>query len=76
MSVFDVLREKLRKESVQTIPTCEKDGYSMTEEESMIFENDAIEIVNQVEQEYNNGWILCSGCKDCQHKEHKNYGKV
>ena len=26
--------------------------------------------------EYNNGWIPCSGCIDCKHKECENYGKV
>ena len=25
---------------------------------------------------YNNGWIQCSGCIDCKHKECENYGKV
>lgn len=24
----------------------------------------------------NNGWIPCSGCSDCKHKECENYGKV
>lgn len=24
----------------------------------------------------NGGWIPCSGCKDCQHKECEHYGKV
>lgn len=24
----------------------------------------------------NDGWIPCSGCKDCQHKECEHYGKV
>ena len=23
-----------------------------------------------------NGWIPCSGCADCEHKECENYGKV
>lgn len=36
----------------------------------------AIKIVNKLAEEYNNGWIPCSGCKDCQHKECEHYGKV
>lgn len=46
--------------------------------------NKAIEIVNQVAEEYGtdinvgskDGWIPCSGCKDCQHKECEHYGKI
>ena len=37
---------------------------------------DAIEIVKQEAEQYNNGWIPCSGCADCEHKECENYGKV
>ena len=36
----------------------------------------AIEIVKQEAEQYNNGWISCSGCIDCKHKECENYGKV
>ena len=35
-----------------------------------------IKIVKEVAEEYNNGWIPCSGCIDCKHKECENYGKV
>lgn len=38
--------------------------------------DDAKNIVQEVAEEYNNGWIPCSGCKDCKNKECKNYGKV
>ena len=38
--------------------------------------NEAIEIVKQEAEKYNNGWIPCSGCNDCKHKECENYGKV
>lgn len=58
--VFEKIIEKLERQSVKTIPTCAVDGYSMTEEESMIFTDKAIEIVKQVSEEYNNGWIPCS----------------
>ena len=37
---------------------------------------DVIEIVQDVAEEYNGGWIACSGCADCEHKECENYGKV
>ena len=36
----------------------------------------AKETVQEVAEEYNNGWIPCSGCIDCKHKECENYGKV
>lgn len=36
----------------------------------------AIEIVKHAAAECNGGWILCSGCSDCKHKECDNYGKV
>ena len=42
----------------------------------MIPVDKAIEIVKQAAAEYNNGWIPCSGCADCEHKECENYGKV
>ena len=34
------------------------------------------EIVQEVAKEYNDGWIPCSGCKDCKNKECEHYGKV
>ena len=37
--------EQLSEKSVETIPTCAVDGYSMTEEEKMVFLDDAIDIV-------------------------------
>ena len=48
MSVFDVLREKL------------EESKSDWNNDYNVPINNAIEIVNQVEQEYNNGWIPCS----------------
>ncbi len=65
MNVFDVLREKLkekselyrREEEIQKTNPCYQIGvygFKATGYE------DAIEIVNQVEQEYNCGWIPCS----------------
>ena len=37
---------------------------------------DVIEIVQDVAEEYNGGWIACSGCKECHHKECEHYGEV
>lgn len=34
------------------------------------------EIVQEVAEEYNDGWIPCSGCKDCKSKECEHYGKI
>ena len=33
------------------------------------------ETVKEIEENHN-GWIPCSGCIDCKHKECENYGKV
>ena len=33
------------------------------------------ETVKEIEENHN-GWIPCSGCIDCKHKERENYGKV
>ena len=33
------------------------------------------ETVKEIEENHN-GWIPCSGCVDCKHKECENYGKV
>lgn len=34
------------------------------------------EIVQEVAEEYKGGWIACSGCKECHHKECEHYGEV
>ena len=45
--------------------------------------NRAYSIVQEVAEEFatdtnvwTNGWIACSGCKDCKNKECEHYGKV
>ena len=45
--------------------------------------DDLIEIVKHEAEKFgtdtnvgSNGWIPCSGCADCEHKECENYGKV
>ena len=65
MNVFDVLREKLkekaeiyrREEEIQKANPCYQIGVYGFKANGY---EDAIEIVNQVEQEYNKGWIPCS----------------
>ena len=50
----------------------------VNEEQSKIhsyYANKLTEILKLTEQ-YNNGWIPCSGCKDCKNKECEHYGKV
>lgn len=55
MNVFEVLREKLKESANVDI------GHHFSVEHNVFIKTkDAIEIVNQVEQEYNNGWIPCS----------------
>ena len=55
MNVFDVLREKLNESANVDI------GHHFTVEHNVAIRTaDAIEIVNKVEQEYNNGWIPVS----------------
>ena len=64
-SVFEKIIEKLDKER-SIFKTVEWN----------VAMNKAIEIVKQAEAEYNGGWIPCSGCADCNHKECEHYGKV
>lgn len=59
MNVFDVLREKLKKCKDSHLRLAD-DTNEMTELQFAGCYTNAIEIVNQVEQEYNNGWIPCS----------------
>lgn len=42
--------------------------------EKLVCKNDVLAIVQEVAKD--GGWIPCSGCSDCQHKECKHYGKV
>ena len=37
---------------------------------------ECMEIVQEVAEEYKGGWIPCSGCKECHHKECEHYGEV
>ena len=67
--VFEKIIEKL--ERLKT--PCE---LGMIENGRYILRDEAIEIVKQAAAEHNNGWIPCSGCADCNHKECEHYGKV
>ena len=70
-SVFDKIIEKL--EEKQDIFLYEDSDYGEGKYNAF---DEAIEIVKQEAEKYNNGWIPCSGCNDCKHKECENYGKV
>ena len=56
MNVFDVLRDKINGKETFDL----EQGKDYIIQGNEISKRDAIEIVNQVEQEYNNGWIPCS----------------
>lgn len=63
MNVFDVLREKFNeRHTFYENRFAEMGGTDRDVEDlgSIKSYADAIDIVNQVEQEYNNGWITCS----------------
>lgn len=56
MKVFDVLREKLEEKS-NNIPIQYENNYEQGYANGIDY---AIEIVNQIKEEYNDGWIPCS----------------
>ena len=72
--VFEKIIEKLEElQNYACFPT-----EWVNEEQSKIhsyYANKLTEILKLAAQ-YNNGWISCSGCADCEHKECENYGKV
>ena len=83
---FEKIIEKL-EERTSFLSDCTKYGNKDAEQQKnsystmMMYEvadlvDDLIEIVKQEAEQYNNGWIPCSGCADCEHKECENYGKV
>ncbi len=55
-----VLIERLEEESYWTPSTFDEDGYSNDDSEKVIDLYRTIEIVNQLAEEHNNGWIPCS----------------
>ena len=78
-SVFEKIIEKLE---VEADSANDKIMEQETEKDMAYYDgyddgcSKAIEIVKQEAEQYNNGWIPCSGCADCEHKECENYGKV
>ena len=71
---FEKIIEKL--EEIRAKKTCNKEKCDTKELCRICVVDDAIDIVKQEAEKYNNGWIPCSGCADCEHKECENYGKV
>ena len=79
-SVFEKIIEKLEERRMLHADLSQSD--KLTEQEREVQSRfcgcfcKAKEIVKQEAEKYNNGWIPCSGCIDCEHKECENYGKV
>ena len=74
-SVFEKIVEKLEKLADELYKAyCI--GFNSDDRAEYDAYINAIEIVKQEAEQYNNGWIPCSGCADCEHKECENYGKV
>ena len=77
-TVFEKIIEKL--EEKQDIFLYEDSDYGEGKYNAF---DEAIEIVKQEAEKFgrdtnvgSNGWIPCSGCADCNHKECEHYGKV
>lgn len=58
--VFEKIVEKLESESHWTESTFDEDGYCNDDSEEVVYLHNAIEIVKQEAEKYNNGWIPCS----------------
>lgn len=65
------LEEVYKDDICDLIPNC--DEFKNCKDCRKEFIKKAIE---PVLEEYNGGWIPCSGCKDCRHKECEHYGKI
>ena len=77
-TVFEKIIEKL--EEKQDIFLYEDSDYGEGKYNAF---DEAIEIVKQEAEKFgtdtnvgSKGWIPCSGCADCNHKECEHYGKV
>ena len=68
--VFEKILERLEDELTSIKTKC----YTNVDFDKGIYK--AQKIVQEVAEEYNGGWIACSGCKDCKNKECEHYGKV
>ena len=76
-AVFEKIIEELEKLDVKAIKRYKGGTFGDYEgTDYYIKKSDAIEIVKQEAEQYKGGWIPCSGCADCEHKECENYGKV
>ena len=67
--VFEKIIEKLEEEKNDLTDWYEDVAFGLGIKRS-------IEIVKQEAEKCNNGWIPCSGCIDCKHKECDHHGKV
>ena len=82
LEVFEKIIEELEIERTTANNTFVK--YEMNVDLGRVFGLEkAIEIVKQEAEKFgtdtnvgSDGWIPCSGCADCEHKECENYGKV
>ena len=83
--VFEKIIEKLEENSV--LRPNSKEFYNNPQSgeyvDNVVLFRDAIEIVKQEAEKFgtdtnvgSKGWIPCSGCADCNHKECEHYGKV
>ena len=81
--VFEKIIEKLKEYEYENLVEhdsemanhCKQDCNDVSDCTLCVWDK-AIEIVKQEAEKYNNGWIPCNGCADCEHKECENYGKV
>ena len=55
--VFENIIDKLKSESHWTESTFDEDGYCNDDSEEVVYLHNAIEIVKQEAEKYNNGWI-------------------
>ena len=58
--VFEKIIERLENASFWTDSSFDEDGYCNDDSEEAVYLHEAIEIVKQEAEQYNNGWIPCS----------------
>ena len=58
--VFEKIIEHLENASFWTDSSFDEDGYCNDDSEEAVYLHEAIEIVKQEAEQYNNGWIPCS----------------
>ena len=72
--ILEFIDEQIKIE--ESIAKSENEGYPITHQYGANCMNVIKKFVQEVAEEYNGGWIPCSGCKDCKNKECEHYGKV